>query len=301
MSIPFGINLGFAVKRLPAASEWARFVREKLNLDLVQFSFDLIDPFMPLGSRLALAAQVRQAAKDFGLLIHSAQVGLACYTYNGLLHPDRAARQAAMEWWQNAIELAAELEVEAVGGPLGAMSIPDAADPNIAQRRYQDLLDSLTQITEMAEGYGLRAVLVEPTPLRREFPHTIEQAVALQQDMRERAAVPIEYVLDIGHALYQPLYGKAASLEAWFAAIGAHIGVLHLQNTDFQSDSHWGFPDPRAEYDVAGFAAQVHAANLAHLPTFLEVFYTFEADDDHVLQNVISSVEHCRAKLRVTA
>jgi hypothetical protein len=63
MNIPFGINLGFAVKRLPAASEWARFVREQLNLELVQFSFDLIDPFMPLNARLALAAQVRQAAE----------------------------------------------------------------------------------------------------------------------------------------------------------------------------------------------------------------------------------------------
>ena len=301
MSIPFGINLGFAVKRLPAASEWARFVREQLNLALVQFSFDLIDPFMPLNARLALAAQVRQAAKDFGLRIHSAQVGLACYTYNGLLHPDRAGRQAAREWWKNAVALAAELEVEAVGGPLGALSVPDAADPNIAARRYHDLLDALTEITEMARAHGLRAVLVEPTPLRREFPHTIEQAVALQADMRERAAVPIAYVLDIGHALYEPLYGKGASLSAWFEAIGAHIGVLHLQNTDFQSDSHWGFPDPRAEYDVAGFAAQVQAANLTDVPTFLEVFYSFEADDAQVLQNVISSVEHCRAKLAVTA
>jgi D-erythrulose 1-phosphate 3-epimerase len=295
----FGINLGFAVKRLPGASEWARFTREKLNVDLVQFSFDLIDPFMPPMARASLAAQVRQACRDFGIRIHSAQVGLACYTYNGLLHPDRAARQAALTWWLNAVELAAELEVEAVGGPIGAMSIPDAADPQRADQRYHEALDALATITETAKVFGLRAVLVEPTPLRREYPHTVAQAVKMQHDMKDRAAVPIQYVLDIGHALYQPLYGADASLESWFEAVGQHVGVLHLQNTDFQSDSHWGFPDPRANYDVAHFATQVEAAGLASKPTFLEVFYSFEADDECVLNNVVSSVEHCRAALRV--
>lgn len=293
----FGINLGFAVKRLPGASEWARFVREKLRLDIVQFSFDLIDPFMPLATRTALAAQVRQAARDFDLTIHSAQVGLACYTYNGLLHPDQSAREAALQWWLNAVEVAAALEVSAVGGPLGAMSVPEAHQPHLVERRYQDLLAALTRITEAAQRAGLRAVLVEPTPLKREVPYTVEQAVRLQADLRGRAALPVEYVLDIGHALYQPLYGPDATLEAWFNAVGQHIGVLHLQNTDFQSDSHWGWPDARADYPVDQFAAQVRAASLEHVPVFLEVFYTFEADDDSVLANTISSVEHCKAAL----
>ncbi len=293
----FGINLGFAVKRLPGASEWASFTREKLKLDLVQFSFDLIDPSMPPSTRSALAAQVRQAARDYGIRIHSAQVGLACYTYNGLLHPDKMARQAALVWWLNAVELAAELEAEAVGGPLGGMSVRDAADPKVVNRLYQEMLDSLARITEAAHRAGLRSVLVEPTPLKREFPHSVDQAVRLQKDMQDRATVPVEYVLDIGHALYQPLYGQSASLEAWFKGIGGHIGVLHLQNTDFQSDSHWGWPDLRGVYDVNRFSAQVQAAGLSRVPIFLEVFYAFEADDKAVLENVISSVEHCRLSL----
>lgn len=293
----FGINLGFAVKRLPGASEWARFVREKLHLDIVQFSFDLIDPFMPLAARTALAAQVRQAARDFDITIHSAQVGLACYTYNGLLHPDQTARQAALEWWLNAVEVAAALEVTAVGGPLGAMSMWEARHPHLVERRYQDLLVALIRITEAAQRAGLQSVLVEPTPLKREVPYTIEQALQLQTDLQGRAAVPVTYVLDIGHALYQPLYGSNATLEAWFNAVGQHISVLHLQNTDFQSDSHWGWPDTRANYPVDQFAAQVRKASLENVPVFLEVFYSFEADDDSVLANVVSSVEHCKAAL----
>jgi D-erythrulose 1-phosphate 3-epimerase len=297
----FGINLSFAVKRLPNATEWAAFVRERLGLDLIQFSFDLIDPFMPTAVKESMAAQVRQATRDQGITIHSAQVGLACYTYNGLLHPDAAARQAALTWWLNAVELAAQLGAAAVGGPIGAMSIPDAADARRAERRYQDALDALTTITAAAKAAGLRSILVEPTPLPREFPHSIVQAQALQADLRDRAALPIEYVLDIGHALYQPLYGAQASLDPWLTALGKHIGVLHLQNTDFQSDSHWGWPDARGQYDVAAFAGQVDRAGLSHVPIFLEVFYAFEADDQAVLNNTISSVAYCRQALGMAA
>ena len=88
----FGINLSFAVKRWPEPHVWAKVVRETLGLELVQFTYDLLDPWWP--EHRTLAARVRRAADDYGISIHSAQVGLAMYTYNGLLHPDPDARTA---------------------------------------------------------------------------------------------------------------------------------------------------------------------------------------------------------------
>jgi hypothetical protein len=43
-AIPLGINLSFCVKRWVTAELWAPLVRDRLGLDLVQFSFDLVDP-----------------------------------------------------------------------------------------------------------------------------------------------------------------------------------------------------------------------------------------------------------------
>jgi hypothetical protein len=42
--MPLGVNLCFAVKRMPEPERWAAFVREDLGLDRVQFTFDLLDP-----------------------------------------------------------------------------------------------------------------------------------------------------------------------------------------------------------------------------------------------------------------
>ena len=58
-------------------------------------------------------------------------------------------------------------------------------------------------------------------------------------------AVPLRFVIDVGHALYRPLYGEDASLVPWLTELRDHIGVLHLQNHDYRADAHWGWPDAR--------------------------------------------------------
>ena len=291
----FGINLGFAIKRWPEPRQWARVVREELGLDSVQFSYDLLDPWWP--EHLALARRVREAAEEYGISIHSAQVGLAMYTYNGLLHPDADARSAAQEWWTRAFSVAAEMGASAMGGPVGALSLPELRDDGVRERRYHELVELLRTLAEKARAAGLEALLVEPTPLPREIPSTIEESERLARDLGG-AAVPMRYVLDVGHALFRPLYGDAL-LASWLEPLAPHVGVLHLQNTDFMSDSHWGWPDPRGLFDVEGFARDVHAAGLDDVPVFLELFDAFEADDEKVLAGVRSSVEHCRRALGV--
>ena len=72
----FGINLSFAIKRWPEAPAWAKLVRETLGLDLVQFTYDLLDPWWPDAVRRPMAAEVRKAARDYGIRIDSAFSGL---------------------------------------------------------------------------------------------------------------------------------------------------------------------------------------------------------------------------------
>jgi len=39
-----GTNLSFSVKRWVEPESWTRVVRQDLDLDLAQFSFDIVDP-----------------------------------------------------------------------------------------------------------------------------------------------------------------------------------------------------------------------------------------------------------------
>jgi sugar phosphate isomerase/epimerase len=290
----FGINLSFAIKRWVEPEVWAELVSRQLGLRLVQFTYDLLDPWWPAASRNTMAARVRRAAGEWGLEIESAFSGLANYCFDGLLHPEPEGRSASLEWWKRAFDVAAAVGAKASGGPLGGMSATDGADPQRRAQRYRDLLEALQELTEAAKEAGLERLQVECTPLAREIPHTVEQSRQFLTDLDGRCAVPVTLLVDVGHALYQPLYGANARMPEWLHGLGRSIGAFHLQNTDFQSDSHWGWPDTRGIFDVANFAREVKKAGLDDVPAFLEIIYPFELADEAVLRSITSSVLHCR-------
>ena len=290
----FGVNLSFAVKRWVEPPVWAKIVRETLGLELVQFTYDLLDPWWPDDVRRSMTSEVRKATNDWGIQIESAFSGLANYCFDGLLHPDAAGHRASLEWWKRAFDVAAAVGAKASGGPLGGMSVTDATDPKRRDERYHGLLDAVAELARAAQASGIERLQVECTPLAREIPYTVEQAKKFLKDLDGRCEIPVTLLIDIGHALYQPLYGPKANMPEWLNGLGRSIGALHLQNTDFQSDSHWGWPDKRGLFDVAAFARDVRAAGLEDVPAFLEIIYPFELADETVLASITSSVMHCR-------
>jgi len=288
----FGINLGFAVKRWPEPHTWAKIVTEDMGVNLVQFTFDLLDPWWPESHRKTLAAQIKYAAQEYGVTIHSAFAGLAYYTYNGLLNPEPAGREIMKEWWKWAIDVTREIGADTCGGPLGGLSVADGQNPAKMEQLYNEQIAYILELCDIAKQAGLRQFLIEATPLRREFPHTVEQAQKMSSDLAG-AAIPVRFVLDVGHALYQPLYGPNTNTQEWLTGLGDQIGIIHLQNTDFQSDSHWGWPNERGLFDLPGFANEVKKTNLTDIPIILEVLYPFELADEQVLDHIVKSARFC--------
>ena len=168
-SNPLGINLSFCVKRWITPQLWAPVVRDSLGLDKIQFSFDLVDPMWPSAVVSRHAKDVRNAAADYGIVIHSAFIGLAHYTFNQLLHPDEEVRTYAEHWLERAYDFAAEADIPAVGGPLGAIaSRPDGTEADaIDERDYDSLIERMMRLGQKAKVAGLSALYVEPTPMRR--------------------------------------------------------------------------------------------------------------------------------------
>lgn len=291
MSQSLGINLSFCVKRWVTPELWGPIVRERLGLDLVQLSFDLVDPMWPQDVLSRVAARLRAVPDDYGIAIHSAFIGLAHYSFNQLLHPDPDVRDYAEAWLGNAYRFAAQAGISRVGGPLGAIaSRPDGREAeDLPEAEYVDLVTRMRRLAEAAAEAGLETLYVEPTPLRREWPWTIDQARSMMRDLDD---TPVQWQLcvDWGHATFQPLYGRyRASMEDWLTGLEGDIGAVHIQQTDFQYDRHWDFTEPGG-VDAAAAAAMLRRAGLGDRPVFLEVFYPFERDDKSVLDGVAESI-----------
>lgn len=281
---PLGINLSFCVKRWVTPQLWAPIVREEFGLDLVQFSFDLLDPMWPSSVLDRHAKDVRTVAEDHGITIHSAFIGLAHYTFNQMLHPDPDVRNYAENWLERAYSFAAEAGIDAVGGPLGAVaSKPDGSESNsIDDRDYDSLIARMLRLGEKAKSSGLKTLYVEPTPMKREWPWTIPQAKRMMDDVTS-SATPWRLCVDWGHGTISPLYGEdEANMENWLAGLHDAISAVHLQQTDYLLDRHWDFTE-LGRVDLMAVRSLLAGSGLSSCPAFLEVFYPFERDSVSIL------------------
>jgi len=290
-AIPLGINLSFCVKRWVSPQLWAPVVRDRLGLDLVQFSFDLVDPMWPDAVLDRHAAELRRQADAHGITIHSAFIGLAHYTFSQLLHPDRDVRDYAEGWLGRAYRFAASAGILRVGGPLGAVaSRIDGSEPDaIDARDYDDLIARMHRLGARAANEGLTELYVEPTPMRREWPWTVAQARQMMNDVAA-SSVPWRLCVDWGHGTFAPLYPQpAAAMESWLRDLGDVITAVHIQQTDFQLDRHWDFTMP-GEVDPSAAATLLRQTGIAPAPVFLEVFYPFEHDSASILKALETSM-----------
>jgi sugar phosphate isomerase/epimerase len=291
MTIPLGVNLSFCVKRWVTPDLWAPLVRDEFGLDLVQFSFDLVDPAWPNDLLAELAEDLRRTAGTHGITVHSAFIGLAHYTYNQLLHPNPRVRDVAEAWLARAYRFASLAGMSRVGGPLGAVAsrLDGTEDDAIPDADYRDLVSRMMRLSEVARQHGLTELYIEPTPMRREWPWTIDQARTMLADVAG-AAVPWKLCVDWGHGTFEPLYGSyRARMETWYRTLGSDIGAIHIQQTDFRYDRHWDFTE-RGAVDPALAASLQREMGLEDRPVFLEVFYPFERDDASVLDVVRRSI-----------
>src|SRR5262249_41155788 len=134
-----GINTCFAVKRWPRPSDWAAVVRDELGLDLVQHCLDLVDTEADRADLEHQAADLRDSCADAGLTLHSTFTGLAAYSANLLLHPDRARRVRARDWYQRIIGFTAAAGALSTGGHIGAYSVADWRNPSRRDELWHDL------------------------------------------------------------------------------------------------------------------------------------------------------------------
>lgn len=294
-----GINTCFAVKRWPEPERWARLVRDELELDLVQHSLDLADLDASPAELTGQAAQLQAACASTGLTLHSTFTGLAAYSSNLLLHPDRAARDRARNWYRRVIGFTADAGAGSTGGHVGAFSVADYRDRARRARLWDELGESLAQLAGYAHDRGLSSLLAENLAAARE-PSTMAMIASLLTD-GDQAHVPVLLCLDVGHQCVPGTAGADRDPYAWLECLGARAPVVQLQQTDGSADHHSPFtPETNAAgiIDPARVLAALDRSGAAEVALILEIIPPFEQDDDQVLADLRQSAGYWRDALR---
>jgi D-erythrulose 1-phosphate 3-epimerase len=294
-----GVNTCFAVKRWPEPERWAEIVRERVGVDLVQHSMDLVRLDGSAGLRSRQAESIRLACERRGLLLHSTFTGLAAYSSNMLLDPVPEVRTWAEEWWRRAIAFTALVGARATGGHVGAFTVTDWRDDRRRMERWDNLRAGLDRLAVAAREAGLDALYVENLAAARE-PSTMAQIESLLTE-GDRDRVPIALCLDVGHQCVSGTSGEERDPYAWLERFGSRAPVVQLQQSDAAADHHWPFtPEKNAlgRIDPDRVLTSLAASGAENVALVLEIIPPFEEDDDRVIDDLAVSAELWRDALQ---
>jgi len=290
-----GINTCFAVKRWPRPADWAPIVRDELGFDLVQHSLDLVNTEASEAELRREVAALRETCDGAGLALHSTFTGLAAYSTNLLLHPDRERRSRALEWYRQVIGYTAAAGAASTGGHVGAYSVADWRDPRRRAERWRDLQASLRLLAADARQAGLDSLMIENLAAARE-PSTMDGVRSLLTD-GDADHVPIVLCLDVGHQCVPGATGAEADPYAWLTQLGSFAPVVQLQQSDAVADHHWPFT-PEANragrIEAERVLRAIEASGATEVALILEIIPPFEADDDQVVDDLRVSAEYWR-------
>jgi sugar phosphate isomerase/epimerase len=297
-----GINTCFAVKRWPEPPRWAEIVKGELGLDLVQHSLDLVELDAQAHELDDQASRLRAACSGSGLELDSTFTGLAAYSSNLLLHPDRTARTRALRWFTRVVDFTAACGASSTGGHIGAYSVADWNNPDRRARLWNELTDSLAELAAYAHSCGLSSLMAENLAAARE-PSTLAMFGSLLTE-GDSLHVPVVACLDVGHMCVPGTSGDDRDPYAWLRRLGARAPIVQLQQSDGLADHHWPFTGERNEggiIDAERVLTALDESGAQEATLILEVIPPFEQDDNAVISDLRESCEYWRAALATHA
>lgn len=288
-----GINTCFAVKRWTQPDDILRIVSDSLGLDLCQLSVDNLPLADPTSAEAR--AYVRRFAAESehaGVELHSIFTGLAAYSTNLLLSDDAEVRDAAESWYAALITLGGSVGVTSVGGHIGALSVPSAAEPARRDSLLAELLERMLRLAERASAEGVSTLLFENMAVGREPGSGCEDALELESSLSS-ASAPWQLCLDVGHPVAMEADGNRDPLGLWFSAPWRTLPMLQLQYSRPGADMHGNFDetDPEVGVSPRQVSAAIADAGWERNPMFIEVIPAHEKCDDAVVPELRRSVD----------
>ncbi len=295
--ILLGVNNCFAIGRYPEPEEWLDVVKNKLGLDHVQFSYDLLDPVIIENDIFqSKCRQIKKLADNLGVIIDTAITGEAIHKFNGLLDPDPALRNCYLRWYEKMVRAGELLGAEGAGVYLGTLSKKD--NGNIQRRNYliDVLLEEINYLTSVAKEAKQKYFIWEPMSIPRELPCTIEETKEIIERVNVNSHIPVKLCLDVGHGYIRSGNQCDSDAYEWLKNLAQIAPVIHMQQTDGKGSRHWPFTE---EYNKLGVIIPekvfktIEDSGAKKTIIVFEFFYSAHAiPDESALDNLKISVEY---------
>ena len=295
-----GLNNAWVVKRFVEPESWAEIAATKMDADLIQFSFDLLDPMADEETLNEIVPRILDSCKMYGIRLQSCFTGGIAYTNNLLLHPSSKMRSFAFEWYARAIKVCERLHVEAVGGHMGALSVNDFTNQQRRESLLKEEIEQVISLSRLCKNAGLETLYWETMPVSREPPSTIQEARMILQQVRN-SPVPVRLCIDVGHTCNPHLKDQSdRDPYSWLSELGSDSPCIHVQQTDGKGDRHWPFT---SEYNKIGIIdggkviSSLDKCEAGQTYIYPEICFASDQNDSQVIDDMIMTMRYWREYL----
>jgi sugar phosphate isomerase/epimerase len=297
MRVTLGINTGFATNRFPEPEDWVSIVADELGLDTVQFTADLLNPFLPEDLVARETVRIRGLCDKKGVRVETTFTS-AFTRVNHVLHPNPDIRRAWIEWFKRFFKLSRELGAEAGGGHFGILSVRDNADPQRRAHRIEDGVSAWRELSHFAAGIGMQYLMFEPMSIPREIAETIPATQEILDRCSEGFAIPMRLCLDVDHGDLHSPDPRDTDPHAWIRAFARVSPCIHIKQSLHDKGGHYPFtPQYNAEGKIVPeqILRTMRDAGMEKCTLLLEISHRERWPfDDRVVSDLKQSVAYWR-------
>jgi len=297
MVVTLGMNTQFAVNRFPEPDDWIGIVVEKLGLNTVQLTADVLNPFLPEEVLDRETSRIRQRCAEEGVRVESMFTGAATRV-NHLLHPDPVIQRVWVNWFKRLFKITAELGGDGAGSCFGIFPVRDYHDPARREQLLHRGIDAWRDLSRYARAVGLEYVMFEPMSIPRECAETIPRAKALLDQCTDGFAVPMRVCLDVDHGALESDDPRDTDPHAWIRAFAKNIACIHIKQSLDDKGGHYPFTEP---YNAQGkivpeeILNTMAEAGIERCSLFLELSFRERWPTEYsVLDDLKASVDYWR-------
>jgi len=227
------------VNRLTPPEQWVPFVKHELGIDSVQFTADMIMPYMmdPLARRIA--ERTRAIADDHALSIDSTFTG-AFTRLNHFSHPDREVREYWLRWFHAFADVSAILGARSMGSHFGIQTMEDSGDLESREKLLSKTVGCWRKLAGYVKDAGLAYLTWEPMSIRREYGETVREVEKIQ-GMLTDFPVPMLLLLDVDHGDVDSPNPDDTNPYVYLERFGKIAPLVHLKQSCEDKGGHWPF------------------------------------------------------------
>ncbi len=297
MGFTLGINTGFAINRYPEPDDWINIVAGELGLDTVQFTADLLNPFLPEEIVALQANEIRTLCDNKGVRVESTFTS-AFTRVNHLMHPNPDIRRVWVDWFKKFFDLSARLGAEGSGSHFGIMSVRDNADPETRERRIDQAVSGWRELSVHARDAGLEYLIFEPMSIPREVGHTIAETRDILERCSHDFAVPMRLCLDVDHGDIESDDPRDTDPQAWLSEFARVSPCVHIKQSLKDKGGHYPFTpeyNKRGRIAPEAVLATLKEAGVDRCTLFLEISHRERWPAEYrVVPDLKASVEYWR-------